>query len=45
MTAEILGQETGQRVKMNAATQTSPARSASVTARPDRSVSRNEPSG
>ena len=41
ITLVIRGHESGQRVKMNEATQTRSARSASVTARPERSVSRN----
>src|SRR5260370_22564440 len=44
MTLLMRGHDVGQRVKMNDATQTRPARSASVTVRPDRSVRRNAPS-
>ncbi len=45
MMPEIRGHESGHRVKMNEAIATRSARSASVTVRPDRSTSRNEPSG
>ena len=44
MTVVIRGHDSGQCVKMNDAIQTRPARSASVTTRPERSTSRKGPS-